>query len=98
MLEMHRIPPRPTDTTPEAESVQIDLLRAAPVSRRLHLACSLSASVMSVARRALARADPGAEPIECDLRFIELHYGSALATAVRADLTQRRGPDAPIPR
>ncbi len=32
------IPPRPADTSVEAERVQIDLIRAAPVSRRLQMA------------------------------------------------------------
>jgi len=62
------IPPRPADTSVEAERVQIDLLRKAPVSRRLHLAWSLSATVISVARRALARAQPHASQQDLDLR------------------------------
>ena len=32
------IPPRPSDTDADAERVQVDLLRAVPVARRLHLA------------------------------------------------------------
>ena len=95
---MHRIPPRPTDTSREAERIQVDLLREASVARRLHLAWSLSASAMSAARRALARADPSAEATERDIRFVELHYGSALAAALRADLTRRRSLQATIPR
>jgi hypothetical protein len=87
---MHRIPSRAMDTSPEAERVQVELLRSVPVSRRLHLACSLSAAIVSVARRALARADPGAGQAELDLRFVELHYGSALAAALRAELMKRQ--------
>jgi hypothetical protein len=90
MRPMPGIPPRASDTSLEAERVQVDLLRTAPVSRRLRLACSLSAAVVSIARRAIARADPSATQIECDLRFVELHYGPAIATALRADLTRRR--------
>ena len=95
---MHRIPPRPADTSREAERVQVDLLRAAPVSRRLHLAWSLSATVIGAARRALARADPRAEATERDIRFVELHYGSALAAALRADLMRRRAADTATPK
>ncbi len=86
---MHRIPARATDTSADAERVQVDLLRAAPVARRLHLAWSLSASVMTAARRAIARANPGVEKTRCELRFIELHYGPALAAALRAELIRR---------
>lgn len=86
------------DTSPEAERVQIDLLRAAPASRRLHLAFSLSAAVVSVARRTLARADPRAGQRACDLWFVALHYGSALATSLQAELTRRRLADSTRPR
>ena len=94
---MRRIPPRPTDTSREADLIQVDLLRAAPVSRRLHLAWSLSAAVIGAARRALARADPRAEATELDIRFVELHYGPALAAALRVDL-MRRAADRAIPK
>ena len=84
------IPPRPSDTSAEAEHVQIELIRAAPVSRRLGMAWSLSATVIGAARRALARAQPLASAEERDLRFVELHYGAELAAALRADLISRR--------
>jgi hypothetical protein len=84
------IPPRPADTSVEAERVQIDLVRAAPVARRLHMAWSLSATVISLARQALLRARPDASSQEIDLRFVELHYGPDLAAALRADLVRRQ--------
>jgi hypothetical protein len=83
------IPARPADTTPDAERVQVDLLRAAPVARRLHLALQLSATVIGAARRAIARAHPQASPLELDLRFVDLHYGPDLAAGLRADLHRR---------
>ncbi len=89
------IPPRSADTSVEAEQVQIELIRAAPVSRRLHMAWSLSATVIGVARRALARAQPQANQRELDLRFVELHYGPDLAAALRADLTRRGAASSP---
>ena len=89
------IPPRPADTSAEAERVQIDLIRAAPVSRRLGMAWSLSATVIGAARRALVRAQPHASAEEIDLRFVEIHYGPTLADALRADLTRRRGSPPP---
>jgi hypothetical protein len=83
------IPARPADTTPEADRVQVALVRRASVARRLHVALALSASVIGTARRALARARPQASALELDLRFVELHYGTALAADLRADLARR---------
>ena len=83
------IPARPADTTPDAEDVQAALFRAAPAARRLHLAFSLSATIIGAARRALARSQPHASTRELDLRFVELHYGRDLAGELRADLDRR---------
>lgn len=89
------IPSRPADTSAEAERVQIDLLRSAPVSRRLRLAWSLSAAVIGVARQTLARKSPNLSQQELDVRFVELHYGRNLAADLGRDLTlrQREGPN-----
>ena len=84
------IPPRSLDTSAEAEQVQIELIRAAPVSHRLGMAWSLSATVIGAARRALAQAQPLASAEERDRRFVEIQYGSNLAEALRADLARRR--------
>jgi hypothetical protein len=83
------IPARPADTALDAERVQVALLRAAPVPRRLHLAMGLSATIIAAARRALARAQPHASARELDLRFVELHYGAEAAAGLRADLDRR---------
>ena len=83
------IPARPDDTAPDAERVQVVLIRQASVARRLHIALGLSATVITSARRALARARPHASARERDLRFVELHYGAALARDLRADLARR---------
>ena len=81
------IPARPADTALDAERVQVALLRAAPVARRLHLALALTATVIGVARRALAQ--PHASARELDLRFVELHYGTDTAEGLRAELDRR---------
>ena len=83
------IPARPDDTARDAERVQVALFRQVSVARRLHIALGLSDTVISSARRALARARPQASARECDLRFVELHYGAALAADLRADLEHR---------
>jgi hypothetical protein len=79
-----------SDTDPEAEAVHLALLRAASPSRRLRLAFSMSRTVMSLSRDALARGDPSASPEDIGLRFVELNYGPELAAALRADLLARR--------
>jgi len=84
------IPPRPSDTSAEAERVQIDLLRAVPVSRRLHLAWSLSATVIGAARMALARQNPRLSQDTLDTRFVELHYGRELAAELARELARRQ--------
>lgn len=79
-------PLRPTDTSIEADRVQIALLRQASASRRAQLALSLSASVIGAARRAIGRAHPSATTAELAARFVELHHGAELAADVRASL------------
>ena len=78
-----------SDTHPEAEKVQIDLLRKASTSERFALMCSLTATAISLSRRAIARANPDLSPQEVDLKFVELHYGKELASRVRRYLKRR---------
>jgi len=77
---------RSADTDPEAERFQIELLRRAPVARRVGLARSLSRSVITLARAAIRRTMPGATDQEVGLRFVELHYGRELAEGLRRRL------------
>ena len=81
--------PRSDHTTPEAERVQVELLRAVSPARRAHHAFSLTADVISAARRALVRARPGASPADVDVKFVEIHYGPELAEALRAEFIRR---------
>jgi hypothetical protein len=55
------------------------------------IALSLSRAVIALSREGLAQSMPGASETEIGLRFVALHYGAALADAVRADLASRRG-------
>jgi hypothetical protein len=80
---------RPADTTADAERVQIGLLRAASVPRRLHLALSLTATVIGAARRALEQTHPDLSARELDVLFVNVHYGRDLAAALQADLERR---------
>lgn len=78
------------DTRPEAADSQVALLRQASPARRMALALSLSQTVLFLAKQAIRSREPGLSDEEVGLRFVELHYGRALAAAVRDDLARRR--------
>lgn len=82
-------PSRSADTDPEAEAVQLELLRRAGPTRRAQMALSLSAQVISLARAAYRRQMPDASETEIGLRFVELNYGRELAEAVRRHLAEK---------
>ena len=75
---------RLSDTHPEAESVQLELLRAASTARRLALTRSLSATAIRLSRCAIARANPQLIARDLDLLFLEYHYGADLADRLRS--------------
>jgi hypothetical protein len=77
------------DTDPETQRVHWDLLRRTSPARRLQLALSLSRTIMALSRAGLARQMPGAGSEAIGLRFVALHYGEALAEAVRRDIEAR---------
>jgi len=77
---------RSADTDAEAENVQIDLLRRAGPTRRARMALSLSGQVIGLARRAIRRSLPNATEEEIGIAFVERHYGTELAAAVRRHL------------
>jgi hypothetical protein len=87
------LPESCADTHPEAERAQIDLLRKATLSQRFARACSLTATTIALARRAIARANPGLSPGEVDLMFVEVHYGRELAARLRRCLDSKKGPN-----
>lgn len=79
-----------TDTDPEAEEVQIRLLREAGVTRRLALAMSLSQTAIELSRSAIRERHPDWPDREVQLEFVRLCYGEELAREVRAYLERRR--------
>jgi hypothetical protein len=79
-----------SDTDPEAERVQIALLRQAGSARRFALARSLSRTTMQLARRTIRRRHPDASEEELGLIFVATYYGPELANRMRADLARRR--------
>ena len=77
------------DTTPEAEEILLDLMRRATVAEKITRVRSLSATVIQLSRRAIARAHPQWTPLEVQLKFVEYHYGQDLADRVREYLKAR---------
>ena len=80
----------PVPTSGAADRVQVELLRAAGSTRRAALACSLSSSVIGLARQAIRQRHPSYDEQEVLLEFAALHYGPELAQHVRRYL-ERRG-------
>jgi len=78
------------DTNPKVEQVQIELLRRAGPARRAALACSLSDTTITLARRAIREANPRASEDDLKVLFVRIHYGDALAKHLADDLRRRR--------
>jgi hypothetical protein len=81
---------RSEDTDPEAERVQIELLRRAGLPARVRIAASLTRTVIALARRAIRRSLGNASEDDVAVRFVELHYGQELARGVARRLADRR--------
>ena len=67
------------DTSPEAERVLIELLRQAPVWRRLQLADRMSVTVRNLCLAGLRSRHPKASAAELRRRFADLYLGQELA-------------------
>jgi hypothetical protein len=78
--------PYTTDTSAEAEAVQLQLIRDMSPSERLDKALRLSSQMMRWAKDAIRRRHPEFSTREVTVKFIELHYGAELAAAVREHL------------
>lgn len=81
---------RSADTDPEAEAVQMELLRRMGPARRARMALRLSAQVIGLAKRHLRWQYPGASETEIGIKFVELHYGRELAEGLSRYLAERR--------
>ncbi len=68
-----------TDTSLEAERLQIQLLRGKTLAQRFQWVCSLSSSVYGMARRAIEKAHPTFSQRQRDVFFVKCHYGADLA-------------------
>jgi hypothetical protein len=79
------------DTSPEAERVQIELIRKASPAKLFSLVNSLSRTMIQASRDTIRQLHPHASEEELALIFIELYYGKGLSDRVRADLERRKG-------
>ena len=78
------------DTAPQAEKVQIKLIRKSSISRRVSKVRSLSQTVMYLSRRAIQRTNPFLSEREVDLAFVANHYGEKLAECLRSYLEHKQ--------
>ncbi len=78
-----------SDTSPEAERVQIELLRRATAAEKIAQMRSMTAMAVKLSRRAIARANPKLSSREVDLKWVELHYGKELGRDLRNYLSDR---------
>jgi len=78
------------DTFPQAEKVQIELIRESSVARRISTVRSLSQTVMYLSRRAIRRAKPFLTEREVDLAFVANHYGEKIAECLRSYMERKQ--------
>ena len=78
------------DTSPEAERVQIELIRKAPLTKRIALMEAWSQFLIEANKQSIRQAHPNASEEEVRLIFVEMHYGKKLADGVREALARRK--------
>ncbi len=74
------------DTAPEAERVQIELVRRAPTWRKLHLLAQMNSALRTLALSGLRERYPQATPEELRRRLADLWLGTELAARVYGPL------------
>jgi hypothetical protein len=83
-----------SDTHPDAERVQIELLRRATPEARLGKALGLTSAMLSASRETIAALNPGLDQEELGVKRVELYYGKELAGRLSAYLKTRKRGDA----
>ncbi len=81
--------PQSIDTHPEAENIQISLIRKATIAKRISGTRSFSQSIIQLSRKAIMRANPKLNERELILTFIAYHYSAELANRLREYLDQK---------
>ena len=72
------------DTSPEAERVQIELLRKAPISKRFAITAAWSQLLIEANKESIHRQYPNADEKEIGLIFVARHYGQDIADKLQA--------------
>jgi len=78
-----------TDTSPEAEEVQLELIRCMPPAQRAMKALRMTTRLIRECKTAIALNNPGLTQQQIGIAFIELNYGDELAAAVQRYLSNR---------
>lgn len=72
-----------SDTHPDAERVQIELLRQKTPMQRLGMALDLTDSLLRSSRQTIASRNPHLNAHELTVKCVELYYGKQLAAQLR---------------
>ncbi len=72
-----------SDTHPDAERMQIELLRRATPDQRFCTTIDLTAALIGASRQTIAERNPTLSRRDLDLRCVALYYGNALAARLR---------------
>ena len=78
------------DTHPEAEAVQIALIRRASQADRLASVWSLTHTIAQLAFDGIRRSHPGASHEDVLRLFVSIHYGETIADRLCSELAKRR--------
>jgi hypothetical protein len=79
------------DTSPEAERVQIELIRKVSVTKRFAIMEAWSKFLIEANKNSIRRNHPDLSEEEIGLIFVANNYGQALADQLRTNLTRRKG-------
>jgi hypothetical protein len=79
-----------SDTHPDAERVQIELLRKMSGARKIAMLRSLSSMVIGLSRQAIAKVNPRLDRRQVDLLWVEFNYGKDLADKLRGYNRERK--------
>jgi hypothetical protein len=78
-----------TDTSPEAERIQIELIRQAPITKRVALMEAWSQFLIEANKQGIRQRHPYSSEEEINLIFVANNYGQTLADNLRAYLARR---------
>jgi len=78
-----------SDTHPDAERVQIELLRKKTPEERFAMTMNLTDATRRASRRMIASLNPGLTPQELIVKRVEYYYGNELASRLQNHLQER---------